>query len=60
MSSGTGYDNSTDDIASAPASLLDSRTYYYQVKKLYIATITFLHLERINTPTPMYVAGFDG
>ena len=65
MSSGTGYDNGIDDIiASAPASLLDSRTYYYQsypgeeIVYSYNNFLRTVHLGRINTPTPMYVAGF--
>ena len=59
------YDSSIDDIiASAPASLLDSRTYYYQHypgEEIIYSHNNFLRtiqLGRINTLTPTYVAGF--
>ena len=58
------YDSSIDIIASAPASLLDSRTYYYQHypgEEIIYSHNNFLRtiqLGRINTPTPTYVAGF--
>ena len=65
MSTESEYDNSIDDIiATAPVSLLDSRTYYYQRypgKEIVYSYNNFLctiQLGRINTPTPMYVAGF--